>query len=229
MDRLAVRNSDRHAVRESRRGRPWRQKYGLDLRPHCGPKTGPHYGPLISGPLQNNDLGAQIEDRIAVPNQDRVFDGRGVPVATTLPRIPGPRGHQKAARSRPHCGLKSKPFFRWLGRPRGHRLACGFLTRRRPIVDGAACSARSCRTCCLAWPFRSCVCRCRAVARDSALLYKIGGGRDVCSISRGLRVKLCGTPFDSRPLYYKRAGAVNLKSWKSYCECHPKILQRYPR
>ena len=127
MDRLAVRNSDRHAVRESRRGRPWRQKYGLDLRPHCGPKTGPHYGPLISGPLQNKDLGAQIEDRIAVPNQDRVFDGRGVPVATTLPRIPGPRGHQKAARSRPHCGLKSKPFFRWLGRPRGHRLVVGFL------------------------------------------------------------------------------------------------------
>ena len=114
---MAVRNSDRYAVRGSRRGRPWRQKYGLDLRPHCGPKTRPHYGPLISGPLQNNDLGAQIEDRIAVPNQDRVFDSRGAPVATTLPRIPGRRGHQKAARSRPHCGLKSKPFFRWLGRP----------------------------------------------------------------------------------------------------------------
>ena len=100
--------------------------------------------------------------------------------------------------------------------------ACGFLTIRRPFVDGAACSARSCRTCCLAWAFRSCVC-CRAVARDSALLYKIGGGHNVCSISRGLRVKLRGTPFDFRPLDYKRTGAVNLKSWQSYCECHPKM------
>ena len=126
---MAVRNSDRHAVRPSRRRRPWRQKYGLDLKPHCGMKTRPHYGPLIRGPLQNKDLGAQIEDRIAVPNQDRVFDGWGGAVATTLLRIPWPRGHQKAARSRPHGGLKSKPPFpfRWLERPRGQRLAVGSL------------------------------------------------------------------------------------------------------
>ena len=97
------------------------------MRPHCGLKTRPHYGPLISGPLQNRDLGAQIEDRIAVPNQDRVFDGWGGAVATTLLRIPRPRGHQKAARSRPHGGLKSKLPFRWLERPRGQRLAVGSL------------------------------------------------------------------------------------------------------
>ena len=82
-----------------------------------------------SRPLQNKDLGAQIEDRIAVPNQDRGFDGWGGAVATTLLRIPWPRGHQKAARSRPHGGLKSKPPFpfRWLERPRGQRLAVGSL------------------------------------------------------------------------------------------------------
>ena len=104
---------------------------------------------------------------------------------------------------------------------------------RRPIVDGAACSTRSCRTCCLAWLFRSCVCCCRAVARDSALLYKVGGGRDVCIIFLGLRVNLgascCCAPFDFPPLESKRARCVNLRLWKPYCECHPKILQRYPR
>ena len=149
-------------------------------------------------------------------------------MATTLPRIPGPRGHQKAGRQRPHCGLKSKPFFDGWGAPAA--TAWLWVTYQAPSNRGWHCLLR---------PLLSHLLSCPALpllrlllprrCSRQRLLYKIGGGRDVCSISRGLRVKRCCTTFDFRPLDSKRAGAVNLKSWKSYCECHPKILQRYPR
>jgi hypothetical protein len=156
VDRLAVRKSHRHAVRESRRGRPWRRKCGLYLKPQCGPKTGPHYGRYISAPLQKERSRVSKLDRIAVPNQDRVFNCWGGSAATTWLRILESPRMPKSGQIETAVRCQIQIVFSMAGAAPRPAPGCGFLTCRRPIVDGAACSACSCHTCWLAWPFRFC-------------------------------------------------------------------------
>jgi hypothetical protein len=125
-------------------------------------------GSYISVPLQKERSRVSKLYRIAVPNQDRVFNCWGGSVAATWLRILEPRGHQRALRLRPQCGVKSRSLFRWLGRPCGQRLAVGSLPAAVQSWMALPAPPAPVTPAALLGPSASASGCCRAVARDNA-------------------------------------------------------------